>query len=352
MSWQGVLGHDEIVERFRTAVARGRLASTYLFIGPAGVGKCTLALKLAQALLCIGRPARVLDPCLACRSCRMADAQTHPDLLQVSKPPDRSAIPLEAFIGPADERMQTGLCRDLALKPFLSQRKVAIIDDADYLNEEGANALLKTLEEPPPRSVLILIGSQLQRQLPTIRSRAQLVRFSPLTVEMVEQILTARGLIADPQLARAAAIRSGGSVSQACELADQALSEYRQTLLDALAQPAWDSVGLARRTGEFIDKAGKDNPPRRARARQLVSAVVGFYATLLRAQAQAPTAAPPEVLTAAQAALHNGQTDVDITARRLERCLEALEHIDRNAIQSNWLEAWFDDLARARTFRD
>ena len=248
--------------------------------------------------------------------------------------------------------MQAGLCRDLALKPFLSQRKVAIIDDADYLNDEGANALLKTLEEPPPRSVLILIGTQLQRQLPTIRSRSQLVRFSPLRAEAVEQILLARGLFTDPQAARAAALRSGGSVAQALELADEALVEFRQSLLNTLAQPHWDGVALARSTAAFIDQAGKDNPPRRARARQLVSAVAGFYAAVLRAQAHAPLTAPPEVLQAAQAAVRCGQSDADATARRLERCLEALEHIERNAIQPNWLEAWFDDLARARTFRE
>lgn len=352
MSWQGILGHDELVERFRTAVGRGRLASTYLFMGPPGIGKHTFALKLAQGLLCPGRPAQSLDPCLACRSCRLAESRSHPDLLLVSKPPDRSFIPLEAFVGPADQRMQVGLCRDLALKPFLSPRKVAIIDDADHLNDESANALLKTLEEPPPRSVLILVGTLLQRQLPTVRSRAQLVRFSPLSVDLVEQILLTRGLVADPQIAREAALYSGGSVVQACELADRSLAEYRRMLLQTLAQPAWDSVALARSTAQFIDQAGKDNPPRRARARQLVAAVAAFYTAVLRAQAQAPSSAPPEVREAAEVALRSGQTDAYATARRAERCLEALEHIDRNVFQANWLEAWFDDLARARTFHE
>ena len=213
------------------------------------------------------------------------------------------------------------------------------------------NVPKETLEEPPPRSVLILIGSQLQRQLPTIRSRAQLIRFSPLPVETVERILLAEGLITDPQQAREAARRSSGSVTQACELADEALAAYRHTLLHALAQPAWDSVGLARNTAQFIEQAGKDQPPRRARARQLVNAALAFYSTLLRAQAQAPSAAPPEILAAAQAALRGGQTDVQATVERLESCLQALEHIDRNVIQANWLEVWFDSLARARSVR-
>ncbi len=74
--------------------------------------------------------------------------------------------------------MREGLCHDIALKPFMGGRKVAIIDDADDLNEEGANCLLKTLEEPPPHSVLILIGTSAERQLPTIRSRARRFVFS------------------------------------------------------------------------------------------------------------------------------------------------------------------------------
>ena len=77
--------------------------------------------------------------------------------------------------------MREGLCHDIALKPFRGGRKIAIIDDADYLNQEGANCLLKTLEEPPEKSVIILIGTSQQRQLPTIRSRCQIVRFAPLS---------------------------------------------------------------------------------------------------------------------------------------------------------------------------
>ena len=179
MSWQGIAGHDEIVARFRTMLARGRLASTFLFVGPAGVGKRTFATRLAAALLCQTQPPAALDPCGVCSSCLQVAAGTHPDLLRVSKPADKSFIPLELFIGPKEKRMQQGLCHDISLKPFMGGGRVAIIDDADYLNEEGANSLLKTLEEPPPQSVLILIGTSADRQLPTIRSRAALSASAP-----------------------------------------------------------------------------------------------------------------------------------------------------------------------------
>src|SRR5436190_10788235 len=159
MAWQGIEGHDEVVERFRRSLARGRLASTFLFVGPAGVGKRALAEKLAQALLCSAAPAQQMAPCGHCDSCVQVAAHTHPDLYLVEKPADKSTIPLELLIGDDEHRMREGLCHAISLKPFMGGRKVAIIDDADYLSEEAASCLLKTLEEPPPRSVLILIGT-------------------------------------------------------------------------------------------------------------------------------------------------------------------------------------------------
>ena len=152
MSWQDVHGHEEIIEQLRRAASRGRLASTMLFLGPPGVGKRTLALALAQALLCEANPEEMLQACGACPGCQLVRAGTHPDLEIVGKPEDRNFIPVETFIGDRQHRMQTGLCHNIALKPFRGGRRIAVIDDADHLNEEGANCLLKTLEEPPPVS--------------------------------------------------------------------------------------------------------------------------------------------------------------------------------------------------------
>ena len=88
--------------------------------------------------------------------------------------------------------MREGLCHDISLKPYMGNRKVAIVDDADYLNAEGANSLLKTLEEPPPRSVLILVGTTPAKQLPTIRSRCRIIRFDPLPTETVAELADPR----------------------------------------------------------------------------------------------------------------------------------------------------------------
>ena len=95
MTWHGIEGHDDVVELFRRALERGRLASSFLFAGPAGVGKRSFALKLAQALLCSARPEEALDPCGECPECAQVAAVTHPDLMLVSKPADKSVIPVE-----------------------------------------------------------------------------------------------------------------------------------------------------------------------------------------------------------------------------------------------------------------
>ena len=169
--WQGILGHDDVAEHFRATLHRGRLASTYLFVGPAGIGKRRFALALAKALLCQNADDLALEPCGRCESCRLFDAGSHPDLDLVGLPKDKSTLPLELFIGDKEHRNQDGLCHRIALRPFLGGRKVAIIDDADRFSQESANCLLKTLEEPPPRSLVILIGTSPSKQLPTIRSR-------------------------------------------------------------------------------------------------------------------------------------------------------------------------------------
>ena len=272
MVWQGIDGHDEVAERFRLALGAGRLASSFLFVGPPGVGKRLFAEKLAQALLCANAAEEQLTPCGKCTSCLQVASRTHPDLYVIEKPADRASIPLSLFVGDDAHRMREGLCHDIALKPFMGGRKVAIIDDADTLGEESANCLLKTLEEPPPRSVLILIGTSADKQLPTIRSRCQTIRFQPLASQEVAEILESRGLIADPQQARRLSEFAEGSVQRALELADDELWAFRLQLLRALASPQVESVALARELVAFVDAAGKEAGVRRARARQVCAA--------------------------------------------------------------------------------
>ncbi len=346
MSWLGIHGHDHIVEWFRTAIQRGTLASTFLFVGPPGIGKRAFAMQLARTLLCEASPDERMEPCGACGSCVQINSGTHPDLLLVSKPADRATIPLKVLIGRDDHRMREGLCHDIFLKPFQSNRKIAIIDDADFLNIEGANALLKTLEEPPPRSVIILISSSAESQLPTIRSRSQIVRFQPPSSSVVAQLLLEHGLVTDRAEAQRLAANSDGSVAQAVELNDAELWAMRSRLFGELAKPRLGSVPLASALMDFVNEAGSAAPPRRTRARQLIGFAVEFYRKALRMQCGGETPADEETQRNVQQYVEAAGGDVELTIARIGRCLTALEHVTRNVNQGTYIECWLDDLSR------
>lgn len=347
MAWQGVLGHDDVARWFRRAAARGRLASTFLFVGPAGIGKHTFALRLAQALLCQHpRAEESLDPCQECESCRLARAGNHPDLHQVSRPQQKSSIPIELLIGERERRMQSGLCHEIALKPYLSDRKVAIIDDADWLNVEGANSLLKTLEEPPPGSVLILISSSAEKQLPTIRSRCQVVRFRPLETAVIAQLLLEREIVCDTSEAQRLAAYSEGSFERATQLADAELWDFRQRMLPWLIAPLAKGNELSSAMSAFLDAAGREAPVRRQRARDVLGLAIDFYRQLLRRLSGEAPGDENEASRLVQSAADEGRLDAERAAALLERTLLAVQHVDSNANQPNWLDGWIDDLGQ------
>jgi DNA polymerase-3 subunit delta' len=346
MTWQGIIGHDVVVERFRRSLARGRLASTFLFVGPPGIGKRTFALKLAQSLLCKASPSELLDPCGRCADCVQVLAGAHPDLDVISKPADKTTIPVSAFIGEEGRRMREGLCHRIALKPFRGGKRIALIDDADALNEEGANALLKTLEEPPPQSLLILIGTSADKQLPTIRSRCQLVRFRPLDTKTIAELLLKEQLAGDAETAAQAAAFSEGSLERAQELADPELWTFRDSLLSQLAKSPFPSVELGRSVNAFVDEAGKEAGPRRSRARQVIGFAIEFYRQVLRRSSGMEAVGDAALVRGVERAVAGCNPDADAAAACLDRCLAALVHIDRNANQATLIECWADDLGR------
>jgi DNA polymerase III subunit delta' len=347
MGWHGIVGHDDVVEQFRRALTRERLASSFLFAGPEGIGKRTFAVKLAQTLLCRTRPEAAMDPCGHCPPCQQVIAGTHPDLEIVAKPADKSLLPIDLFIGDKVHRMREGLCHNIAMKPFLGGHKVAIIDDADWLNAEGANCLLKTLEEPPPRSVLILIGTSPAKQLPTIRSRCQLIRFRPLATDAVAELLVARGLVADAAQARHLAAHAGGSLGRAVELSDPELWQFRTRLHEMLGAPRLDSVRLAIAVNQFVEQAGKEPASRRARLRQVIGFGAEFYERALRSAVGGEPRGAADRNVLPPGGNVRPPVGPDAAARCLDRSLEAASHVDRNVHLTTLVECWLDDLGKA-----
>ncbi len=346
MSWHGVLGHDEVVEQFRRAVGRGRLATSFLFVGPSGIGKYTFAMRLAQALLCQQSDPRALDACGVCESCVQMDAGTHPDLAAVSRPPEKSFVPLELLIGDKDHRMREGLCHQIGLKPFMGGRKIAVIDDADYLNVEGANCLLKTLEEPPPRSVLILIGTSAARQLPTIRSRCQIIRFQPLAEDVLAQLLVEQGVVSDVETARELAAQSEGRLDLATEMAQPEIQPFRENLLRGLAEPSPNSLRLSAAVLSFVEEAGREPALRRRRLAQVIRLAIEFYRQVVRAAGGATTPHERLLTELLDRSLATWAAVDSVAANCLDRSLDALSQIDRNVHQTALIECWLDDLAR------
>lgn len=345
MSWSDVLGHDAVVQRFRNAAQKGRLVSTYLFVGPDGIGKRKFALKLAQAVLCEVNPEEQCDPCGTCPSCQQVAASTHPDLIQISKPEDKAYIPVETFIGDRDHRMRAGLCHDISLKPFSGSRKVAIIDDADALNQESANALLKTLEEPPQGSIIILLSSSQHRQLSTIVSRSQVIRFEPLDTGEVLTILQSLNLETDVDLETLAA-SSGGSVSTAVAFSDPAVLEFRASLLKQLASLDPGSHDFVKTTTSFIDEAGKDSAAKRMRATQVGNFTIDFYRQLMLALAGNEVHCDSEMVSTINTAISNWTVNIETVGEAIHRSIDFQRHVAANANSANALQCWYSDLGK------
>ena len=324
------LGHEQVLHRFERTFRTGRLASTYLFVGPEGIGKRTFANELASWLLCDeNRNQPRTASCGRCESCLLLKANNHPDLIKIAKPEGKSSLPLELFIGRAEHRHREGLCHDIALKPFLASRRIAIIDDADSLGIESANSLLKTLEEPPARSVMILIGTSLARQLPTIRSRCQVVRFAPLGDDQVSQVLQEQHLVPENQTAAAMAAQSDGSVSRALASVDQQLTDFRRQVFESLSRPTFDPIRLATEVLEQSQANSAEPAIKRQRLRTIIAYAIDHHRGALRQAAESGSAP-------------------DGPLRRLEYSLAAAEAIDRNANQATVIQTWLTELASSQ----
>lgn len=218
-----LIGNRAQTARLIAASDADRMHHAYLLEGPEGVGKATFALWLARYTNCTSAS----RPCGTCRSCHLMLSGTHPDLVVVVPDPDRATRVITV-----DQAHQ--LIRALQLQRHSARRRFVILDPVDALNDESANALLKTLEEPPQGTQFMLVTARVAALLPTIRSRTQRVRFGPVPEAELADWLVARGLDAD--LGRS----SGGSPGFAIRLAGGEEAErrtLREALLAAVGQP-------------------------------------------------------------------------------------------------------------------
>jgi DNA polymerase-3 subunit delta' len=308
------------------------LAHAYLFTGPPGVGKRRFAHELAKAQLCESSDGR-FDACDGCQSCLLVAAGTHPDFFSVCRPDDKQEFPIEVI---------RQLCGDLAMKPARGNRKIAVVDDADDLNEESANSFLKALEEPPPGSLLILVGTSPDGQLPTIRSRCQVVPFAKLPDFTVRELLGAEHDLEPASVTRLVNM-ADGSPGLARDLADPALWAFRQKLFDSLARTTPETPALAKELQELVEAVGKEAGAQRRRATIIIRLLLDGFRRALDAATAGPRTDGDSVDEKALAELAR-KFGADGLVKVIDRCLEADAQIGRRVQLVLALEALLDAL--------
>ncbi len=326
------------------AMLRSGIPHAVLFVGPAGVGKTTLALDVAAALLCLA-PDREARPDGTCRACHQVAHGNHPDLHRLEPAGAGSVIP----IGGRGERGVRDLIADLALMPVEGGARVAVVAAADRMTEDGQSALLKTLEEPPPGAVLLLCATDEERLLPTIRSRCVRIRLGPLSIADVAAIV-AEQVPADAPTATRFARLSGGrpGIALAFARAPEAAvirGEIARTLLDLLSASRSSRLtgvrDLALRAGQLLAAldAGlrRAEPPTSALQRggkqSARTKVGGTAAAAVPAPTAAPTSEPPAADTASLELPEEGGRTARVPAAERRAAAIALVEIWRETVR-------------------
>jgi DNA polymerase-3 subunit delta' len=233
MTLASVVGQPRAIDALLAALRGGSVHHAYLFAGPQGVGKELAAVGLAQALTC---PEKPNEGCGSCSSCTRISKGSHPDvswLMPDAQRVERGLAGRSDIQGTPSREIRVeqirGLLERITLRGLESKRKVAIVVDAHMMNPQAQNAFLKTLEEPPSETTLILLASAPDKMLPTIRSRCSKVYFGPLPVELVAERLQKERKL-DPQTAQLAAVMAGGSLGRALALDLDALAARKDII--------------------------------------------------------------------------------------------------------------------------
>jgi DNA polymerase III subunit delta' len=298
-------GHAAALAAARRMLDRG-LPHAIVIGGPPGVGKTTLALDLAAALLCDDPDPRA-RPCRACRACRLVERERHPDVHRLAPAGPGDQIRIGTRDRPEDGTVRR-LAADLVLQPVEGGARVALIERADRLTDDAQTALLKTLEEPPAGVVILLCADDEDRLMPTVRSRAARIRLGAVPTRDIEALLAEAGAADAPTAARLAHL-SGGRPGAALQLAwapeaVAAREEIARLLLDLLG--AGPSTRLAA-IRDLLARAGEHNRALDRAARQTPAnadgvggaSVAGSRRARRGPSAAVPGPAPTDVSTAA-----------------------------------------------------
>jgi len=257
-----LIGNKDVKEMLLRLLRTGRVPNALLFAGPEGVGKKQFALGLARSLVCtIPKDGEACGQCGACKRVGEFAIPTFEkgedsDYVFFSQHPD------VGIIVPFRRNLRIGavraLDRETHFRPYEGSARVFIVDDAEKMNDAASNALLKTLEEPPPTSHIILIASRADSLLPTIRSRCQTIRFAPAPFDDIEKHLIATERFSADDAALAARV-SGGSIGRALEIVPASFRTQRSLMLNVLRSALAGSIReLLAGSEEMADAKNKD----------------------------------------------------------------------------------------------
>ena len=306
-----LIGHEWAVDMLKKHVVNGTTRHAYLFAGPPGLGRRTLALRFAQALNC-RTPIGPGIPCGQCRDCKQIEVMQHPDLTVIQAETEGGTMKVDQI---REAR------RTLALKPYMAEYRVSLFLRFHEANDSASNALLKTLEEAPSYAVLILTADNPEQLLPTIVSRCEVLRLRPLRVEEVQRALEDKGF--ETNQARLIAHISGGRFGYALRLlqSESLLGEREERLNDL------QSLIAASRVEKFAyaDKLSKDKDS----MRQVILIWLSYWRDVMLRAAQAET---PLVNVDRNLEIEDVASRMDLSSARLivSELENTLEKMDKN----------------------
>jgi len=317
-----VLGQEGAKKFFQSVLKEDKLSHAYILTGPAGVGKFLFARELAAVLLCEKQ-----SGCGQCRNCLRVTHGNHPSIRLFETPKGKKNIGID---------MVRDLEHEIRLKPFEGKYKIFIINDTETLSEEAANALLKTLEEPPDYSLLLLVAAQTGSLPTTVLSRCQIVRFQPLPEKIVGEILAKHQKLSAAEL-KILVTLAGGSPGQALRLYEKGFTEQRHQLIQGLLSTRLNGRSGGQEKSGMIDdiihfaKRAKENEEIRADVAQQFKIISLFLRDLLLMKSG---------ITAAERLFNADKRDllqkaksvfpVDRLNRALEQLLQAEQYLHQN----------------------
>jgi DNA polymerase-3 subunit delta' len=345
MPFSDVAGHARLLDLLSRSIAGGTLPPSLLLTGPEGIGKKLTAIAVAQALNCLAlrtrhpapaprtqhdAPGTCVDSCGVCPACVRIARRVHPDVLVV-EPGESGAIKIDQVRDIVDRA---------AYRPFEGRRRAVIIDDADTLVPSAQHALLKTLEEPPPSSVFMLVTARPDVLLPTVRSRCPQLRFRPLQPGEIAPVLVARGQT--EREARAVAATADGSLGRALEASSDDLVEARDRAERVLAQAAasGDPGRRLESVKELLTKTGAGGAGDRDHLAIHLRAMAALVrdVELLATRADARALANPDVQPALERLAPAYRGDRGVRAfTAIDRALDALDGNASAKVVADWL---------------